>query len=653
MMLHYTHEYLSFVKDMILNHIIFFLYPFSFLCWRYIIAQYSTMSSWTLTPTQNAIILEITKILLSNLILYLLLTFWWFLGDYDSKVWTDTYITEQIRRIIPYQRSDEYKRLWSIISRLIYLGSLILTAFFVTIMTKLTTSPTSVQYDSPVSLIVTERFNETIPSFSLQALEASNMSFPLAMCRLYRSCSTEDHPSGIGEQTYYSPSGDNVSFIPASQPLLTNIIPPTVNGTYVSNYVGFDWNLASFNPEYSTVCMRGVGLHPNSTSRPDNNTLFMEYSDSLATSPIAGIDATVTGDLGCYLYKFIVKRNTNNRDSLWSSSATLASGISIMSDVAIVSSEIFPAVDTNGRALRLDIVATQQAFITFTPDRVPYAGTSKYMSAECSVLLKSLYTSDKSFKNNRTAKLYLKRQPDESVAMDACSISLSGHYFKFYWVHVIVSTSWTETGYSKHNASVKTVGLPGIGGVTMKGNEGDFPVSNLMLFDYTIVPQQTGDLNSTSLARLDETLDKYLQSLQMIHYNNDTVWGIRMGIFEMTALQYSMVGATLIKLPYVIIVVALGSLGILATLLKNTLLDRYYYDSFPINIARAAEYQRKDGDSDNSINEAEYSLVQLDPSTDKNFFIQLNNRILYAECYSSMSLESLQKQSLLDPSIEK
>jgi hypothetical protein len=622
------------------------------------------MPSWTLTPTQNAIILEVTKILLSNLILYLLFSFWWFHGDYNSKVWADTYITEQILRIIPH-KCNTRKRLISIISRLFYLGTIILTAFFVTIMTKTTTSSTSVQANSPVSLTVIQTLDKIIPSFSLQTLNANNMSFPLAMCRLYYFCSTE-YP-GIGEGVYYTPVGDNITFVPARQTLFEE---DSLNASfsYPGGNIGFNWGLAHMGLHSalsSGICISGITIPSNSTVISNNNTVIMEYNVPFTSSPITNIDASITGNLGCYLSKVDMFRNqtwqTRRNDGdydltlLFPSSISMISGISIMSDIATVSSEIFPMGDVDRRAIRLDIVATQQSFFTYATSGIqPYSGTSKYMSAECTLLLKSLIKPNLAVRSNRTSKVNLKRQQDESVVMEACSITSAGQVDKLDWVYAIVNTSWTTTSSDKYNVSIKYGGLPGIGGVTDEGDEGALPPSNLMLFDYSTVPENTADLNSTSLARLDETIDKYLHALQTLHYNNDTVWGIRMGVFQMTAIKFSMVGATLIELPYVVTVATLGFLGLLATLFNKFLLSKPYSKSFPLNVAKAVDYNQKDRDSFNSIYTIDYSLVQLHPSissSENSFSILLNNRLLSTESHVTSTV-SAQSQHLLSGDID-
>jgi hypothetical protein len=323
----------------------------------------------------------------------------------------------------------------------------------------------------------------------------------------------------------------------------------------------------------------------------------------------------------------------------------LASGIAMRKDVATVSSEVFYVGDSEGRALRLDIVATQQSLIpSSTSSEKTYVGTSKYMSKECNDLLKSINTPDLVVRNNRAAKLYLRHQEDGSVVMDACYIVPYGPFDQFDWVRILVNISWTTTGYNDHKVSIRYSGLPGIGGVTNKGAEGLLPPSNFMLFDYTVVSDTMGDWDSTSLMRLDQTIDKYVQAIQTLHYNNDTIWRTKMGLFEMTVTQFSMVGATRIELPYVIIVATLGCLGVLATLLNKFVLNKYYADSFPLNVASSVAYKQTNSDSYN----VGYSLVQLDPSSEKTLSIQLNNRVLCTECCAS-STESPQSQSLLNP----
>lgn len=612
------------------------------------------MPSWTLTPTQNAVILEVTKILLSNLIIYLLLTFWWFLGDYNSKVWKDTYITEQVLRIMPQQRSSGYKRGISITSRFVALGSVMFTSFFVTIMTKTTTSSTVVQDGLPIYLTLTDTYNETTPPFNLQSLEASDMNLALAMCRLRHTCSTQDS-SGVAEQTVFTPVGYDVSFVPATQGLFFNSSIDADNvGPYRAGILaGFNWLLADINVEDSVICVDGASLVPNSTVMPDSNTVIMEYNARTVPS------AAGTGDLGCNILNSYVVFDFNNEvpniqnnvERVWPSSTVLSSGISLKREVATVSSEIIPITSIDGRALRLDIVTTQQSYVTFSKAAdLPYAGTSKYMSKECNDLLKTMFKSDMTVLSEPTSKVFLRRQQDGSVVMDACTIVPKGHADRFSWVHVIVNTSWTTTGYgNQYKLSQKDAGLPGIGGKTDMVSEGVFPVSNLMFFDYSMVSQPTGDLDSTSLLRLDQRIDKYLQSLQKLQYNNDTIWGVRMGSFEMAANQYSMVGATEIGLPYVYIVAILGSLGLIATLLRKVVLDKYYSESFPINIARTVVHQEDDGSSDNSTNKAEYGLVKQHTSSENTILMQLNNRILRTERDPCISFEPSQSQSLLEP----
>jgi hypothetical protein len=69
--------------------------------------------------------------------------------------------------------------------------------------------------------------------------------------------------------------------------------------------------------------------------------------------------------------------------------------------------------------------------------------------------------------------------------------------------------------------------------------------------------------------RLDETMDKYLEALQKLHYNNDTItiWHYCCDVGMFGYLGYSFE--------------------------KKTLLGKYYYNSFPIHFARTVAYQQE------------------------------------------------------------
>lgn len=113
----------------------------------------------------------------------------------------------------------------------------------------------------------------------------------------------------MSEETYYTPVGDNVSFVPAKQSMYVDLMykAPT--------FVGFKWGLANVDPAFSgldtRICILGAAVKPNSVVVQDENTVIMEYNNSSLA-----VGRGLLGNLGCYFSQFSVGRNQTRLNGL-------------------------------------------------------------------------------------------------------------------------------------------------------------------------------------------------------------------------------------------------------------------------------------------------------------------------------------------------